>query len=188
MKALIYLKNNFYKLLYYFFLFSFLGYFWEVSKHFALYHNFVNRGTFYGPILPIYGLAVVVGYLVLDRFKNTPLKLFVLSGLLCNIIELGVSYLSELAFHVRYWDYTKYPFNLDGRICLYSFLLFGLFGFLCIKYLLPYCDKLYGKLNKKNFKGVLLFLLLIFLIDVVYTFQNPHTGKSISYTINEKSS
>ena len=123
MKVLIYLRNNFFKLLYYFFLFSFLGYFWEVSKHFVLYHEFINRGTYYGPILPIYGFAVVVGYLVLDKFKNKPIRLFVFSGLLCNIIELFLSYMAEIVFNVRFWDYTKYPLNLDGRICLYSFLL-----------------------------------------------------------------
>lgn len=186
MKIFNYLKNNFYKLSFYFFVFSFLGYLFEISKHFVLYHVFVNRGTYYGPILPIYGLCVVIGVVVLSKFKNKPFRLFIFSGLLCNIIEFILSYIAELIFHLRWWDYTKYPLNIDGRICLYSFLLFGLFGVIIIKYILPLFEAFYKKFNKKLFKIMLIICYLIFLIDVIYTFYNPHTGKSISYKVQEK--
>ena len=186
MKILIYLKNNFFKLAYYFFLFSFFGYLFEVSKHFIMYHEFVNRGTYYGPILPIYGLCAMIGISLLEKFKNKPILLFILCGITCNIIEFTLSYIAERVFNMRWWDYTKYPLNIDGRICLYSFLLFGLFGFIIIKFLLPLIDKLYDKLCKKNFKMILILLLVIFGLDVIYTFSNPHTGKSISYPVVNK--
>ena len=34
----------------------------------------------------------------------------------------------EAMFHVRYWDYSDKPLNLNGHICLYSTLLWGVFS------------------------------------------------------------
>lgn len=33
--------------------------------------------------------------------------------------------LEEKLFHVRWWDYSRFPFQLHGRICLYGALVFG---------------------------------------------------------------
>lgn len=186
MKILIYLKNNFWKYVFIFFVVSFIGYFWEVSKHFILYGKFVNRGAMYGPYLPIYGLITLAMILLLHKLKKRWITLYLASGLVCSSLEYIGSIILEKMFGLRWWSYFKYPFNIQGRTCLYSFLLFGLFGLLSIKYLIPFLERLYEKLKKYNINMILLLLLIVYSIDVVYSYTNPNTGKSISYDVKEK--
>ena len=41
----------------------------------------------------------------------------------------------EALFKVRYWDYSKQPFNLNGYICLTSSLAWGAFSILLVRFL-----------------------------------------------------
>ena len=59
-----------------FFIFSFIGWLYEVAIHLIEDGRFVNRGTMYGPWLPIYGFGGVFLYIVLNRFKKNWLIVF----------------------------------------------------------------------------------------------------------------
>lgn len=185
MKILIYLKNNFWKYVYIFSTFAILGYFWEILRHFVFYHEFVNRGLFHGPVLPIYGIVALLAYIFLYRFKNKKFSLFLICGICASLYEYFGSLFLEKVYHLRWWNYYKYPFNIDGRVCLYSFIIFGLMGFIGIKFIFPYLDKQYDKLKKKNLKMFLVLFLLVYAIDMVYSFTNPNTGKSVTYDIKK---
>ena len=74
-------------LILFFFTFSFIGYAYEVFIHIVRDGEFVNRGSLYGPWLPIYGFGGVLILVLLKRFRYKPWKLFLSAIILCGIVE-----------------------------------------------------------------------------------------------------
>lgn len=112
----------------FFFTFSIFGYLYEVILFYFTNGVFVNRGTFYGPWLPIYGFGGIAIIALLKKFRKKPWKMFVASCILCGIIEYGTAWFLETFRNQRYWDYTGHFMNLQGRICLEGLIVFGLGG------------------------------------------------------------
>lgn len=122
-----------------FVIFSFVGWCSEVLYVGIFFeHKFVNRGFLYGPITPIYGFGGLVILLIPPQFYNTWIPLFVASMVLCSAVEYFASWIMEKMFHTRWWDYSRYRFHINGRICLLNSVLFGLMGVLDIHFVQPY--------------------------------------------------
>lgn len=91
-----------------------------------------KRGFLNGPLCPIYGHGALVVLLVLDGGCKNPVLTFLLGALLTSLVEYVTSYAMEKLFHMRWWDYSRYRFHLNGRVCLLNSTLFGLASvFLC---------------------------------------------------------
>ena len=101
-------------------------------------HKFVNRGFLYGPLCPIYGFGGVVILILPAALYKTWIPLFFASMILCTVVEYFVSWIMEKMFHARWWDYSHYKFNLNGRICLLNSVLFGFMGLGVIHFVYPY--------------------------------------------------
>lgn len=172
-------KIDFYILL--FFLLSFAGWLWEVGIFLATRQGFVNRGLYYGPYLPIYGAGGLLLWFVLHRFSRRPLVTFFLSMALCSALEYGVSVFLEWQWGMRWWDYSGYFMNLDGRICLPGAFCFGLGGTLLNCFLLPWYMKLYHRIPPV-WRGTLCCILLgVFVADVTYCAVRPNTGQGVAW-------
>lgn len=85
-----------------------------------------KRGFLNGPICPIYGHGALVVLIVLRGGCESPVATFFLGALLTSAVEYITSYAMEKLFHMRWWDYSRYRFQLNGRICLLNSSLFGL--------------------------------------------------------------
>ena len=91
-----------------------------------------KRGFLNGPICPIYGHGALVVLLCLDGGCSSPVLTFFLGAVLTSIVEYITSFVMEKLFHMRWWDYSKHRFNINGRVCLLNSTLFGLASvFLC---------------------------------------------------------
>ena len=101
----------------YFFVFSVVGYICEVTYVYICNKKLVNRGFLHGPYIPIYGNGAIFITLALGQCKNVIL-VFLGSMLICSILEYVTSYVMEVIFHNRWWDYSKQKFNINGRVCL----------------------------------------------------------------------
>ncbi|CRH69458.1 Predicted membrane protein [Chlamydia trachomatis] len=120
-----------------FFIYSFLGWFWETFPCSAIELDKIhNRGFLLGPICPIYGLGASLSFGVLKNFESS-LEIFIYSAFLSCLIEYIIGYLLEKFFHKRWWDYSNYPFQIKRRVCLYGLLIFGLANILIVKKLTP---------------------------------------------------
>ena len=153
-----------------FWIYSFLG--WIVETTYVSIKNkrFINRGFFIGPYCPIYGTGGII-LLSLDKYQNDPLVIFILSIFICSIIEYLTSYFLELIYKVRWWDYSNRFFNINGRICLFNSICFGLFGLLVVCILNPFFTTKLLKLNN-NFKYLIFILIFMFTtIDMLITFS-----------------
>ena len=89
--------------IFFFFSFCFVGWVWEVMLHIVRDHELVNRGTMYGPWLPIYGVGGVVIIFLLDRFKADKLKLFLMSMGICGVLEYIASWILDFFFYSQFW-------------------------------------------------------------------------------------
>ena len=121
-----------------FIMFSMVGWISEVLYVGIFHeHKFVNRGFLYGPLCPVYGFGGVVILLLPPSLYETWIPLFFASMILCTIVEYFVSWFMEKLFHTRWWDYSRYKFNINGRVCLLNSVLFGFMGLGVIRFVYP---------------------------------------------------
>lgn len=116
---------------------SFLGWAWE-SVYSLLVGTFSDRGFLIGPICPIYGISVILVYLLLDtpqrmRMGRRPLfslrgryvLYFCLTAGLAMLIEFVTGWFFERVFHIRLWDYGSFGMQWLGHIALLPGLFWG---------------------------------------------------------------
>lgn len=153
-----------------FFTFSICGFIWEVLFTFLSTGVLVNRGTLFGPWLPIYGSGCVALLVLLKKYFDKPAVTFSLAILVCSVLEYFTSLILEVLFHTRWWDYSGYFLNLDGRICFEGILAFSLGGCVIIYVIAPMLAKFYSRFSLKFCKFLAISLTIIFVIDVVLSF------------------
>ena len=117
--------------LWYFMIYSMIGWGVEVAYHAVSQGRIVNRGFLNGPVCPVYGfgmLAVlrVFGALEADIPSHGAFVLFFGGILMTTSIELFAGWSLDQLFHARWWDYSKEPFNFRGYICLKFSIIWGL--------------------------------------------------------------
>ena len=167
-------------LMFMFLLFAFIGWMWEVLVFLIQTGEFYNRGTLHGPWVPIYGVGGALIIVVLSSLRKRPLVEFFSIVVLCGCIEYFTSWALEAIYGMRWWDYSGYFLNLDGRICLEGLVAFGVLGLMAIYLLAPALDTLLMKIPPKIMASVTVVLMAIFACDVVYSAFNPNTGAGIT--------
>ena len=163
-----------------FFTISFVGYSWEVFLHILIDGTFVNRGTMFGPWLPIYGTGTVLILALLKPFRNRPFIFFMSCMVLAGIVEYSTSWYLETFAHMKWWDYHGYLLNINGRVCLEGLLVFGLGGAAITYFLAPLLNSLFNKIKYKIVVIICMILLTLFGADVVYSINHPNKGKGIT--------
>lgn len=164
-----------------FFILSFVGWLWEVSLHLFGDGVFVNRGVLHGPWLPIYGSGCVLILVLLYRLRKKPWQLFLSAIILCGIVEYVTSYYLEQAMNgVKWWDYTGYFLNINGRVCAEGLLIFGIGGTAIVYFVAPILDNYIRKIKLKYLITICVILSSIYIIDTIYSKHNPNTGKGIT--------
>lgn len=172
-----------------FFIFSLIGWIWEVCLHLVSDGTFVNRGVLHGPWLPIYGAGGVLILVLLNKFRKHPIAEFFAAVLLCGCVEYFTAYVLELLHDgQKWWDYSGYFLNLHGRICAEGLLVFGLGGMAIVYFLAPLLDNYLRKLDRRLVLLLCAVLLLVFNCDRLYSKKHPNMGEGItSYTVQEES-
>ncbi len=174
-------KNyNFQTLVLLFFSFAIIGWVWEVFLEFLKCGEFINRGTMHGPWLPIYGYGGVAIILLSKKCSDNSKLLFCLTCILCGILEYFTSLYLEVFKGLKYWDYSGYFLNINGRICLEGVIFFGLGGLGFTYLLTPMLATLYEKVKPKIIFTVSIVLVSLYLVDLGYTSVIPNTGERIS--------
>ena len=163
-----------------FFIFSCIGWLWEVSLHLITDGVFVNRGAMHGPWLPIYGSGGILILTLLKKFRDKPYLCFILIFVLCGFLEYTTSYVMEMNTGLKWWDYSGYFLNLDGRICAEGLCVFGIGGMAFIYVLAPVFDNMIAKIKPMMLRVMCVFLLMLFGIDMVYSHYVPNVGEGIT--------
>ena len=126
-----------------FFIYSIIGYLCEVMGIFFETGklNF-SRGYFIGPYLPIFGFGSLIITYYLNRYQNDLVALFIMGAFFCCLLEYLTSLIMEKIFKLRWWDYSHKKFNLNGRICLETGVLFGIGSLIIVKITNPIIFKI----------------------------------------------
>ena len=157
-----------YKIEIYFLLFmsyAFLGWCMEVGCKLVQFRKFINRGFLIGPYCPIYGWGAIAITILLKRYTYDVLVLFVMSVLICSILEYFTSYFMEKVFHARWWDYSSKKFNINGRICLETLIPFGLLGLVIMYITNPFLLEIYQSIPPIVIHILSGILFIIFIVD-----------------------
>ncbi len=187
---------SFYEIILLFFIYSFMGWVWEVILSIFEHHKLINRGFLIGPLLPIYGcggfIATVFFTGLLDKSDTlieNIIYIFICTTIICSILEYFTSWFMEKLFHTRWWDYSKIPFNLNGRICLFCSLGFGAGCTAALLIVNPFLRSVFDSLNLSFniIRGLDLLFILIFIVDIYVSFKIINNFKHISDNVDEDS-
>ena len=177
--------NNLKKYFLTFIVFAICGWLYEEFLFIVEDHVLVNRGSLWGPWLPIYGFGGLLILILLKKFRNKPALLFISAFILCGVLEYSTAWYLETFKHLRYWDYTGYFLNINGRVCLEGLLVFGLAGCAFTYVIAPILDNLYSKIKPKIASILCVVLISLYLADLMYTKVNPNTGEGISEEVEK---
>lgn len=154
-----------------FIFYSMIGWIIEVVDQFYRQKKFINRGFLLGPYCPVHGIGALLMLILLSKFSNNTLVLFINSVLLCTIFEYITSFVLEKIFRARWWDYSDYKFNLNGRVCLQNSLFFGLAGVIIVKFSQPFLLNLLLSLSTTTLNIICIVILIIFGTDLIISFH-----------------
>ena len=163
-----------------FFIFSNFGWTWELFYYFLMKGQLINRGFNHGPWLPIYGFGGLIVLLALHRVRSRPVIFFFATIISCGAVEYFTSWILEVCFDKKWWDYSGYFLNLNGRICAEGLFVFGVCGLAFIYVLAPLLDNLIRKINRRVLLPLAVTLMLIMAADFVYSNIVPNTGYGIT--------
>ena len=140
---------SWFQILWYFYIYGFLGWCSEVAFAAIAHGKFVNRGFVNGPICSIYGFGVMSVLLVLGPLKSSLWLLFGGSVLFTSVIEYFTGWVLEKVFHDKWWDYSKRPLNIKGYVCLEFSVLWGLACVFVVDVFQPLVAKVVDLIPKK---------------------------------------
>lgn len=163
------MPQTFYEVVFIFMMYAFIGWCAEVSYAALDIGVFVNRGFLNGPLCPIYGVGVLIVIEVLFPLKDNLIFLFIGSVVLTTVLEYIVGFLLEKVFHNKWWDYSEYPFNINGYVCLKFSVLWGLSCSFIVLVLHPILFAFIHIIPKTFGIVLLVFAMLAFTVDCVFT-------------------
>ncbi len=167
-------------LLIYYFICSILGWIMEVLYAYSVFGTFVDRGFLYGPMCPIYGWGAVAMVLVTEKIRKkkvNTLGIFLIVTAIFTILEYLTSLVLELIFNLRWWDYSNYFLNINGRVCLIFSIFFGFMGIVFVKKIYPRIQRLIKNIRKK----ISIKMLWIILISLIVLSNVDGILSSIKY-------
>ena len=128
-----------YKIVLLFFIGAFLGDITETIFCRITAGYWMSRSSVvWGPFSIVWGLAIALVTLLLYRYKDKSSSwLFMAGTLLGGAYEYLCSVFTEVVFGAVFWDYSKIPFNLGGRINLLYCFFWGFAAVAWFKVLYP---------------------------------------------------
>lgn len=154
-----------------FFFYSFAGWIWESGYVSLRERHWVNRGFLHGPALPIYGFgAILVLWLTLPLREHLG-WVYVLGMVGASLLEFFTGAVMERLFHVRYWDYSNVPGNIQGHICLPVSLLWGVFSVVLVRFGHPPVERLLLAIPLVVVEPLSLGLALVMALDCYRSVQ-----------------
>lgn len=173
------IKINIRRILAYFIIYSFLGF--VIETIFGILTKGVvesRQSCLYGPFCCIYGLGAAIMIPGLQKFKKSNWALFIAGAIEGSVVEYVISWLGEIIFQIKWWDYSNMPFNINGRICIVFAIFWGLLALGLMRFINPYIDIMIDKIPKKIFNITTTALTIFLFADLLFT----SFGLKIFYT------
>ncbi|MGI6011621.1 MAG: putative ABC transporter permease [Ruminococcus sp.] len=154
---------SFYKIVWLFVIGAFLGDIVETLFCRATMGVWMSRSSVvWGPFSIVWGIAIAAATLLLYKYKERSDRFIFIAGTcLGGAYEYACSVCTELMFGKVFWDYSKIPFNLGGRINLLYCFFWGIAAVIWIKGLYPLFSSWIERIPVKTGK-ILSWLMIVF--------------------------
>ena len=129
----------------------------------------VNRGFLYGPYCPIYGFGALIVLYPLMMLGDHPVLVFFGGMVLTSVLEYFTSWIMEKLFHERWWDYSTYRFNINGRVGLLKSVLFGLMSLVVVFLIQPHVEAWAHSIPLPAMETFLTVFTIGFFADLIVT-------------------
>ncbi|MCK5199002.1 MAG: putative ABC transporter permease, partial [Spirochaetales bacterium] len=132
-----------------FIIYSFIGWIIESGYRTVLEKGrFINSGSLFGPFVPIYGFGATAILLIELYIGSLAFSLqIIIFSVTATAIEYLTSYILEKKFSMRFWDYSTYPLNIKGRVCLLYSGFWALLSAIQIVYIQPFIDSFINSIS-----------------------------------------
>jgi len=161
--------ETFYRLTWLFFCCSVLGWLAETAVAAVRERRYVDRSLLFGPVCVIYGASGVVIQLVLRDLAGNVAFLFLGSAVYATVAEWLAGHWLEKATGARWWDYSRYHFDLDGYVCLGASAVWGVLGVAEVKWGAPLLLRLWELIPPLAGHILLWCAIAVFLVDCLAT-------------------
>ena len=158
-----------YHVLAFFLIYSCTGWCLEVIFAAATTGQLVNRGFLNGPVCPIYGFGMIIVLFALTPLQDSVLLLYIGGVILPSALELVGGWALYKLYHTRWWDYSDFPFNIGGYICLEFSLLWGVGTLVVMRIVHPVVAGLVDMIPPFVGFVVMCVLYAVYAADVVVT-------------------
>lgn len=156
------------KIIFYFIIYSFLGWCLESIYKTIILKKVTNSGFLYGPFCPMYGIAAVL-MVAISEVSNNPIIIFILSFFVFSIWEYIVAVVLEKCFKTKYWDYSNLKFNIKGRVCLKNSIYWGFLGVLLVFVIHPLIEKAISFIPMQIAIYLQIILVIAIVVDAIIT-------------------
>ena len=116
---------------------GFIGWCYETIITSVYLGHFEDRGVLPVPLLPIYAFFALFLSLVYRKKEPSWYIVFIVCTVVTTIFEYISAVVTEKIYGYMLWDYFAWPLNFQGRISLFSSLIFGAFSVLFVKGVRP---------------------------------------------------
>ena len=124
----------------------------------------------YGPFSVVWGLGAVLLTLTLHGLRDKSDRYIFLGGMLMGgVYEYMCSVFTEKAFGKVFWDYSKIPFNINGRINLLYCVFWGVLALVWVKEIYPRMEKLIQRIPARIGRPLTWVLAALLAVDAVLT-------------------
>ena len=178
--------NEFCKYFICFMVFSFIGWVYESIFYSVQLRRPVNTGFLKGCICPIYGFGGML-LLPIARMNFDIKTIFFMGMLICSALEYFISWLLEYLFDARWWDYSDWPLNLNGRICAVSVFGFGVASLLGTQIIIPGVLGFVSAMSIIKLHSAAVAIAAILGADICYTLKNMNPGEKLPWFVEEHS-
>lgn len=161
------MNHSIYQLLWYFLIYSFVGWCLEIVYAAVRKKRFLNRGILNGPLCPVYGLGMVFSLIFFRTLKGNFIFLAIGCGAIATVLEFFTGIMLEKLFKKKWWDYSDYKYNLGGYVCLLFSLVWGVTAALAMEFLQPLISTVLGWIPVFLGQIALIAAFVIVGIDVI---------------------
>jgi len=151
---------------------SFFGFIHENFLNLIKGIHEVRRGLIYEPLIPIYGIGLLIFYLVYHKVDLKKYNLlhkvfiiFIIGFISGGVMEYLCSLIQEKVFGTISWDYSYLKYNINGRTSLLHASFWGLLGILFYQLILPILSEQKKLINKNWLKIFTIIIAIIFILD-----------------------
>lgn len=116
------------------------------------------------------------------RHAAQDIRIFFLSLCGGSLTEFAAGWLLWHVFHRKYWDYSNYPLNLAGYVCVFSAVGFGAFGVIWFKWAGPFLIRTWERTAFSVQILIIGLADLVFVTDLVFSLLQPHSGEFVTFS------